>query len=149
MKHVFIILFALSTYVMQAQDVDYYTKGGFVVEGFDVVSYFNNAPKEGSEKYVATYKGGSFKFINQKNLEVFNKNPERYIPEYGGYCAYAVAVKSKKVSIDPETYEIRDGKLYLFYNSWGTNTLESWVEESPDNLRKQADNNWETLNKKQ
>ncbi|MDN3665367.1 YHS domain-containing (seleno)protein [Algibacter miyuki] len=149
MKHVFIILFALSTYVMQAQDVDYYTKGGFVVEGFDVVSYFNNAPKEGSEKYVATYKGGSFKFINQKNLEVFNKNPERYIPEYGGYCAYAVAVKSKKVSIDPETYEIRDGKLYLFYNSWGTNTLESWIEESPDNLRKQADNNWETLNKKQ
>ena len=149
MKHVFIILFALSTYVMQAQDVDYYTKGGFVVEGFDVVSYFNNAPKEGSEKYVATYKGGSFKFINQKNLEVFNKNPERYIPEYGGYCAYAVAVKSKKVSIDPETYEIRDGKLYLFYNSWGANTLESWIEESPDNLRKKADNNWETLNKKQ
>ena len=58
-------------------------------------------------------------------------------------------MKSKKVSIDPETYEIRDGKLYLFYNSWGTNTLESWIEESPDNLRKKACNNWEALNKKQ
>jgi hypothetical protein len=54
-----------------------------------------------------------------------------------------MGAKNKKVSIDAETFEIRAGKLYLFYNSWGNNTLESWLEENPTSLKKKADINWQ------
>ncbi|WP_363928617.1 YHS domain-containing (seleno)protein [Winogradskyella sp.] len=86
-----------------------------------------------------------YKFASPKNLDIFLKTPEKYSPQYGGYCAYAVAVKSKKVNSDPETFEIRDGKLYLFYNSWGTNTLELWKKENVKGLQKKADQNWEAI----
>ncbi|MGK0386207.1 MAG: hypothetical protein ACI849_000816, partial [Patiriisocius sp.] len=96
-------------------------------------------------KYVATHDDVKYKFSSQKNLNLFNENPTKYIPQYGGYCAYAVGKKGKKVDIDPDTFEIRDGKLYLFYNSWGTNTLVSWLAESPDELKLKADRHWEKL----
>ena len=65
--------------------------------------------------------------------------------QYGGYCAYAIAVDSKKVSINPKTFEIRDGKLYLFYNAWGTNTLKLWQKENVKGLQEKADKYWEAL----
>lgn len=89
--------------------------------------------------------GVKYKFSTQKNLAIFNENPEKYIPQYGGYCAYAVAIKSDKVSIDPETFEIRDRKLYLFYNAWGTNTLKFWQNEAPAELINKANKNWEKI----
>ena len=131
--------------MMNAQSQDYNTKKGFAVNGYDVVSYFDNEAKEGNNKFVATYDEVNYKFSYKKNLAIFNKAPQKYVPEYGGYCAYAVAVKAKKVSIDPETFEIRDKKLYLFYNSWGTNTLDSWKEESPEDLILIGDKNWERI----
>jgi beta-xylosidase len=69
------------------------------------------------------------------------------VPQYGGYCAFAMAIKWEKVSIDPETFEIRDGKLYLFYNSWGTNTFTSWIKEGPAQLILKADKNWQKITK--
>ena len=53
-----------------------------------------------------------------------------------------MGLKGDKVSIDPETFEIREGKLYLFYNAWGTNTLELWLENNPEQLKETADVNW-------
>ncbi|WP_317166928.1 YHS domain-containing (seleno)protein [Winogradskyella schleiferi] len=70
-----------------------------------------------------------YTFISQENLNTFLAKLKAYMPQYGGYCAYTVAIDSKKVSIDPETFEIRDGKLYLFYNSWGNNTLKDGREK--------------------
>jgi YHS domain-containing protein len=142
MKNILTIIAFVSTYALSAQTVDYNTDKGFVAEGYDVVSYFSNIPKEGDDNYVARYDGVLFKFSTQKNLDTFNANPKKYVPQYGGYCAYAIALKNKKVSIDPETFEIRAGKLYLFYNSWGVNTLKSWQEESPNVLILAADKNW-------
>ena len=55
------------------------------------------------------------------------------------------AIDSKKVSVDPETFEIRDGKLYLFYNSWGINTLKKWKKNNVKGLQKKADQNWEAI----
>ena len=127
---------------VQAQQTDYYLKKGYVAEGYDVTEYFNNKAVEGDKKYTTEHDGVKFKFASQANLDKFKANPDKYVPQYGGYCAYAVADKGKKVSIDPETFEIRDGKLYLFYNSWGTNTLEKWQEEGPEKLRGQADAAW-------
>ena len=64
-------------------------------------------------------RGLKFKFSSQKKVLKFKGNRDKYLPQYGGFCAYAIAEKGKKVSVDPETFEMRDGKLYLFYNSWG------------------------------
>ena len=110
-----------------SQSIDYNIQKGYVAEGYDVVSYFENEAVEGKKEFKTTYDNATYKFSSEDNLNTFLNNPKKYIPQYGGYCAYAIAEKSKKVKIDPETFEIRDGKLYLFYNSWGTNTLKLWL----------------------
>lgn len=142
MKNILIILVAFVSFSTFAQQTDYYLKKGYVAEGYDVTEYFNNKAVEGDKKFTATHDGVKFKFASQANLDKFKASPDKFIPQYGGYCAYAIADKGKKVSVDPETFEIRDGKLYLFYNSWGTNTLEKWQEEGPEKLRGQADAAW-------
>ena len=142
MKNTFTLLFLIISSALFSQKTEYYLKKGYVAEGYDVVSYFNNKPLEGDKKYQTTYDGVKFKFSSEKNLTLFKKNPTKNIPQYGGYCAYAIGKTGEKVSIDPKTFEIRDGKLYLFYNSWGTNTLKLWLKENPEKLKKQADLNW-------
>ncbi|MDO7170927.1 YHS domain-containing (seleno)protein [Mariniflexile sp. AS56] len=138
-------VFLLYASVCFSQTMDYNTKKGFAVDGYDVVAYFNNQALEGSKEFVSKFDGVNYKFASKENLNSFNKNPEKYIPQYGGYCAYAVGAKGSKVNIDPETFEVKNGKLYLFYNSWGTNTLKLWKEENPEQLRKQADAKWEQI----
>ena len=128
---------------------DYNTKKGFVAEGYDVVEYFNDMAIEVDKRIILEHDGVKYKFSSQENLERFKANPEKNIPQYGGYCAYAIAVNAKKVSIDPETFEIRDGKLYLFYNAWGTNTLELWQKENVKGLLEKADQNWVSLSRKE
>ncbi|AEE19447.1 YHS domain-containing protein [Dokdonia sp. Hel_I_63] len=142
------ILLALFTISITAQKTDYNLKKGYVAEGFDVTEYFNNKAIEGNKEFTTTYDGAKFKFASETNLQAFIKTPEKFVPQYGGYCAYAIADKGKKVSIDPETFEIRDGKLYLFYNSWGVNTLEKWNEEGAATLKKKADIEWKTVRNK-
>jgi YHS domain-containing protein len=144
MKFLTALLFISLTSVC-AQSIDYNTKKGFVVEGYDVVAYFNNEAIEGSKLYTTAFDGAKYKFNSQQNLDIFLKAPKKYIPQYGGYCAYAIAVNSKKVDIDPETFEIRDGKLYLFYNSWGNNTLKKWLKNNVKGLQEKADLHWEAI----
>lgn len=135
----------LGIYSSFAQQIDYNTKKGFVVNGYDVVAYFNNEAIEGNKMYIAEFDGTKFKFSSQKNLAIFKASPNKFVPQYGGYCAYAIAVKGEKIGINPKTFEIRDGKLYLFYNAWGTNTLELWLKEGVKGLQIKADKNWEDL----
>ncbi|WP_412986960.1 YHS domain-containing (seleno)protein [Pontimicrobium sp. IMCC45349] len=140
-----ILLFFVGLFSLQAQNIDYNTKKGFAAQGYDVVAYFNNQAIEGDKKFTTEYDTIKYKFSTQENLNAFLKTPEKYIPQYGGYCAYAVALKAKKVSIDPKTFEIRNGKLYLFYNAWGTNTLKLWLNENPTHLVEKGDNNWDNI----
>ena len=146
MKYLIYIFFFV-IFITQAQ-TDYNTKKGFLAEGYDVVSYFDNKAEKGNKKYTTTFDGTRFKFTSQTHLDTFKANPKQYIPRYGGYCAYAVAEKAKKVSVDPETFEIRDGKLYLFYNSWGINTLKSWLEKDVNQLIIKADQSWKFISEK-
>lgn len=136
------LLFLLAATSLFSQKEKYNTDRGFVAEGYDVVSYFSNTAIKGDKNFTMEFDGVQFKFSSKENLETFKKSPKEYIPAYGGYCAYAIGAKSEKVSIDPKTFEIRDGKLYLFYNSWGTNTLELWESEGAEILKEKADTNW-------
>ncbi|QLE00837.1 hypothetical protein HX109_04370 [Galbibacter sp. BG1] len=117
---------------------------GAVAEGYDVISYFEETPEKGSSDFVTIYEDAEFRFVSEKHLRTFQENPKKYLPQYGGYCAYAIA-NGEKVKINPKTYEIRDGKLYLFYNSWGNNTLGLWQKEGAVELQKQADTNWKRM----
>ena len=143
---IFLIIFLLGLSPVFGQ-IDYNTKKGFVAEGYDVVEYFNDTAIEGDKRIILEHDGVKYKFSSLENLEHFKANPEKYIPQYGGYCAYAIAVNAKKVSIDPETFEIRNGKLYLFYNAWGTITLELWQKEKVKGLLEKADKNWVGLSR--
>jgi len=147
MKQFLISAFIIFSLQLVAQ-TDYYTKKGIVVDGYDVTSYFEGTPVEGMKNYSSSYDGATFYFLTRTNKEKFEKNPQKYVPQYGGYCAYAIGLKSQKVKIDPKTYEIRDGKLYLFYNSWGTNTLDLWNEKGAKKLQAKADINWENIKNK-
>lgn len=147
MKKILFLLYIIITTSINAQSKHYNTTKGFAIEGYDPVSYFQDTPKKGNNKYIVAYGGVKYKFSSKENLDTFNKMPKTYMPQYGGYCAYAIAVNSEKVSINPKTYEIRNGKLYLFYNFWGMNTLKSWRKKSPENLKIKADLNWKVITK--
>jgi YHS domain-containing protein len=149
MKQIVLFLFIAFSTVTFSQQIDYNTKKGYVAEGYDLVSYFTQKePVEGKKKHQTTFDGAKFKFSTAKNLALFKVNPKKYIPQYGGYCAYAVAVKKTKMYIDVEAYEVRDGKLYLFYNSWLTNKLDDWKEGDTKKLQAKGDENWKDLKHK-
>jgi len=139
------LLLLLGTSSIYSQSIDYNLKKGYVANGYDVVAYFNNQALEGNKEFTSKYDGAEYKFSSEKNLNLFTANPEKYVPQYGGYCAYAIAEKADKVSINPKTFKIKDGKLYLFYNAWGTNTLELWQKENEVALKNKADENWEKI----
>lgn len=150
MKNRFTFLFVLTSSFLFSQHQNFNVKKGFIAEGYDVVSYFtSNKAVEGNKKIQTTYNNVKYAFVTEANKKTFLANPEKYIPQYGGWCAYAFGTTNEKVSINPKTFEIRDGKLYLFYNSWGINTLEKWTDEGPEKLQKVADKNWKSLQEKQ
>jgi YHS domain-containing protein len=140
-----LILFIASISI--AQDTKYYNlKKNIAIGGYDPVSYFDNLPTEGDMKHSVTNQGVTYLFTSEKNKDKFEGNYEKYIPQYGGWCAYAMGASGDKVKIDPKTYKITNGKLYLFYNFYFTNTLESWNED-PATLQKKADANWGEITK--
>ena len=121
-----------------------YNKANLAVEGYDVLSYFQGTPLKGKAAFSTNYKGGLYYFVNKENLAQFNLDPERYIPAYGGWCAYAIGNSAKKVSINPKTFKIKDDKLLLFYNKLGINTLKKWNKQEAE-LSKKADKNWSEI----
>lgn len=115
------------------------------IKGYDAVAYFTEGmPVEGSAEFSMEYKGAQWLFSSQENLQMFRADPEAYAPQYGGYCAFAVA-NGETASAEPELWTIHDGKLYLNYNrsinaQWRDN-MESFIE--------QADSNWPTIEKEE
>jgi len=144
------LLLAVMSFVSanaQSTDVrqkNFNVKRNIAIEGYDPVSYFDGKPLEGNTKFQNTYKGIIYQFANEINLSKFKVNPTTYEPAYGGWCAYAMGESGEKVKIDPETYKILDGRLYLFYHFWGNNTLEEW-NKNEKKLKTRGDQNWKKI----
>lgn len=118
---------------------------GVATGGYDPVSYFTQGKAIKGKKDQAVYhQGVTYYFSSAGNKELFKANPSKYEPEYGGWCAYAMGEKGEKVSIDPETFKIVNGKLYLFYNRLFNNTLKDW-NKNEASLKAKADANWPKL----
>jgi YHS domain-containing protein len=127
---------------------DQYVDGtGFAVSGYDVVSYFDlpqsevgspqQSPLPGKASIVAEYNGATFAFATEANRDKFVANPEAFLPQYDGHCAYGVA-KGGKVPGNPTLWRIVDGKLYLNITK---NVVGFWEEDIPGNL-KLSTKNW-------
>ena len=117
-------------------------KAGVWVDGYDPVAYITEKKAvKGKKDIFFNYKGATFRFANIKDKDLFAAKPESYLPAYGGYCAYALGAKNEKVEVDPETFTVINGKVYLFYNKFFNNTLTDWKKDEA-NLNKKADANW-------
>lgn len=120
---------------------------GVAIQGYDPVAYFvQHKAVEGKKEFAQLKDGVTYYFSSAANKELFVKNSVNYEPQFGGWCAYAMGATGEKVEIDPETYKILDGKLYLFYNSLFNNTLPKW-EKAEVELKAKADKNWRAFNK--
>jgi len=134
-------LLLFNLFCVTAQQPDVNSVNGLALQGYDAVSYFRGGPVKGHPNIKASYMGTTYWFADPVNRELFMKDPLRYLPEYGGWCAYAMGESGDKVSVDPETYKIVDNRLYLFYNTFLNNTLKKWNAREEELLSK-ADIYW-------
>jgi YHS domain-containing protein len=142
-----LLTFAVSqTVLAQGHDSHNLNKAGIAIEGYDPVAYFKQAKAiQGEKEYAATVDGVKYLFSSAQNATLFKADPAKYQPQYGGWCAYAMGATGEKVEIDPATFKIIDGKLYLFYNRFFNNTLKSWNKDEA-NLKQKADANFKKFN---
>lgn len=90
---------------------------GIAIAGYDPVSYFTEGKAiSGNKANTYAVEGVTYYFANSKNKAIFIKEPKKFEPQYGGWCAYAMGTSGEKVEIDPETFKVNNGKLYLFYH---------------------------------
>jgi len=100
------------------------------VKGYDTVTYFqgDGVPVKGSEEFQTEWRGATWLFSSAENLALFNENPEKYAPQYGGYCAWATAHGSLAKG-DPNVYTLKDGKVYLNYDK---SIHKKWLPRSEE-----------------
>ncbi len=121
------------------------TEGGLALDGYDAISYFEGKLQKGQKNFQVKTNGATYYFSTKQHEELFRKQAHKYMPQYGGWCAYAMGLDGEKVSVNPETYKIIEGKLYLFYNKYFSNTLIKWNKNEAQ-LKAQADKNWQKFN---
>ena len=112
--------------------------GGLAIDGYDPVAYFTDSkPVEGKKEFSFDWKGASWRFASAEHRDLFAKTPEKYAPQYGGYCAYAVA-NGRTADIDPAAWAVRDGRLFLNYDF---DVQKKWLLD-PAGYIARADVNW-------
>ena len=114
------------------------------VEGYDLVSYQTmKRPIRGNGHYLSVHDGVTYLFATEDNKNAFDANPAKYLPAYGGYCAFGVSVEKKFVG-DPEVWRIVDGTLYLNLDE---NIQHEWLKDVPGRIQT-ADANWKKIRNK-
>jgi YHS domain-containing protein len=114
------------------------TEGGLAIKGYDAVSYFDaGKPMRGSAQFSITYKGVVYRFASADHRNRFIAEPQSFLPQYGGYCAFAIA-QNWIADIDPDEWAIVDGKLYL-NNGFFAQAL--WSVDKSGNIAA-GDRNW-------
>lgn len=138
-----LMMITMLTFSVAATAADY-RHSTPAVQGYDVVSYqTGKRPIRGNGNFVATHEGATYQFSSQENLKAFERNPDKYAPAYGGYCAYGTSVGKKFIG-DPEVWRVVDGKLYL---NLDTSIQTLWLKDVPGRI-KTADAKWETIKDK-
>lgn len=125
----------------QAQNSEVYSTDEGAIQGYDAVAYFTQSKAvKGSKNFTFTYAGEIWYFFSAENLNTFKTTPEKYAPQFGGYCAYGMS-RGYKAKTDPEAWTIVNGKLYLNYN---LDVRKIWNEKQAVFIDK-ANQNWPTV----
>jgi YHS domain-containing protein len=141
---VFVIITFFISLSLQAQKSSVFEQSGKAIRGYDPVAYFNEAkPVMGKAEIVYTWNNSNWHFSSQQNLDSFKTNPEKYAPQYGGYCAYGLS-NGYKAPTSPDAWTIVNGKLYLNYN---IQVRESWDKKREERIEK-ADKQWPEIKDK-
>lgn len=123
-----------------AQEGRWYENDGYAADGADVVAYFGLDDRDdgvrGSDEHVTDWNGARWRFANAANLAAFEADPERYAPQFGGYCAYAVS-RGYTAHGDRNAWTVHDGKLYLNFNK---SVRRRWLRDIGGNITKGRDN---------
>jgi YHS domain-containing protein len=141
-----LIVLALALTAVASLDAQKINKSwtGLAIKGYDPVAYFTEGkPVKGDAQFDFDYRGATYRFASAENRERFIKEPEKYLPQFGGFCAYAVS-RNYTADTDPLAWRIVDGKLYLNYNR---GAQEKWEQDIPGNIKK-GDTNWPALSQK-
>jgi YHS domain-containing protein len=113
------------------------------IKGYDTVAYFKDGKAlKGNESFTFQWHGMTWYFLSKENRDLFASSPEKYAPQYDGYCAWAMT-EARKAQTDPEVWKIVNGKLYL---NCSKAAYEKWSRDIPGNIKK-ADSNWLTLSR--
>ncbi|NKF52123.1 YHS domain-containing protein [Shewanella sp. WXL01] len=116
-----------------------YNDEGVAVNGYDVVAYFTqDKAVKGSSDFASSYNGNQWYFASAQHKALFDKTPEKYAPQYGGYCAYAMS-SGFVVSTDPEAFTVFQDKLYLNYS---LSVRENWLKNKVQFIE-EADGHWQ------
>jgi YHS domain-containing protein len=145
----FTITLLFSSHFTFAQNVDPVDSDKIANGGYDLVAYFtDNAAVKGSMEFTYELKGVKYQFASARHKDIFKSNPEKYLPVCDGYCAWGVAEKGIKVPVNPQTFKVIDGRLYLFFNGKlngsPLNTLPEWNKDEA-NLLSQLPVKWQKL----
>ena len=136
-----LLLLTLTAPAVALSPVNRTTFGGVAIDGWDPVAYFTDGkPVEGSREFVHEWNGATWRFASAAHRDLFAQAPEKYAPQYGGYCAWAVS-QGYTADIDPEAWKIQDGRLYLNYS---LDVQKKWAADIPGNVAK-GDANWPKL----
>ena len=132
-----IAMFMLLTVSVHAAAANSIYTGWFsnkAVSGYDTVAYFTEQQAvKGLPRFKYEYQGVEWYFSKAEHLSLFKDAPEKYMPQYGGFCAWAVAAKKQRAPGDPNYWTIVDGKLYLNYDS---KVQKQWLEDVPGFIKK-------------
>lgn len=118
------------------------------LQGYSPVSYLDlGLAQKGLREFKSTYDGLAYYFTSEDQKKSFESNPQKYLPQYGGYCAFGIYAGAK-FRIDPNKFLVKDGKYYLFLYDLEVDAQQLWLNENHNELVQKADANWATLSKK-
>ena len=138
-------LLLFSTVNLFAQRSEIFVKAGSAINGYDAVAYFKEAkPVKGQDAFSYKWKASNWLFTSQQNLDSFKLDPEKFAPQFGGYCAYGMS-EAYKAPTDPTAFTIVENKLYLNYNS---RVKEIWSKDMPKRIE-DANGHWEKIKDKE
>lgn len=117
---------------------------GIAIEGYSPVSYFDGRAERGHARHSVEHNGVTYHLTNARQVAAFRRNPAKYVPAFGGWCAFGMAVEDK-FPVDPTAFEIVDGKLYLFLRNKGVDARKLWNKGDERELVRKANAHWKKV----